>query len=372
MKITRVEPIPLELPFATPFKISQGAARETVEVLLVRVHTDEGIVGVGETQAWRRQGSAETLCGLTRTVADQFAPLLVGRSAFDISGALAAIDGALYNTLYAQAAVCDALYDVVGRALGVPVHVLLGGQCRQRVRIGAVLTMKPTVEELVDGAEAVYERGFRHFGVKIGVDPADDVRNVAALRKHFDDRVVLRVDANGALSYDAALMLLKKLEPYDVDVAEQPVAIWDLAGLAALNGATAIPIMADESVSTDHSLLEVIRRRAATVVQTKIAKNGGIYRVQRLWHLAAAAGMRIFPGNHPSTSIATSSVAQICAAWPGPLMEGVFAVGVSGALATDVVTEPIVPENGEIAIPCGPGLGVELDMERVNALRVDR
>ena len=372
MKITRVEPIPLCLPFATPFKISQGAAREMLEVLLVRVHTDEGIVGVGETQAWRRQGSAETLENLVRTVDEYFAPILVGRSPFGISGALEALNEVLYNTLYAQAAVGDALYDVVGRALGVPVQVLLGGQCRSRVRIGAVLTMKPTVEELVEAAQAVYERGFRHFGVKIGVDPAADVRNVVALRRHFGDKVVLRVDANGALSYDAALMLLKKLEPYDVDVAEQPVAIWDLAGLAALSRATAIPIMADESVSTEHSLIEVIRQRAATVVQTKIAKNGGIYRVMRLWHLAAAAGMRIFPGNHPSTSVATSAVAKICGAWPGPLMEGVFAVGVSGALATDIVTEPIVPENGEIAIPNGPGLGVELDMERVGSLRADR
>jgi muconate cycloisomerase len=133
-----------------------------------------------------------------------------------------------------------------------------------------------------------------------------------------------------------------------------------------------IPIMADESVSTAHSLLDVIRQRAATVVQTKIAKNGGMYRVLRPWHLAAAAGMRIYPGNHPSTSVATAAAAQVCAAWPGPLMEGVFAVGVSGALAADIVTNPIVPDNAEIAVPTGPGLGVELDMDRIASLRVDR
>jgi L-alanine-DL-glutamate epimerase-like enolase superfamily enzyme len=371
MKIIGVEPIPLRIPFATPFKISHGEAREMVEVVIVRIHTDEGIVGVGETQAWRRQGSAETLVSLVRTIEDHFAPILLGRSPFDIAGTLHALNDAMYNTLYAQAAVGDALYDIVGRALGVPVHALLGGECRDRVRIGAILTMKPSVEETIDSAERVFARGFRHFGVKIGVDPTADVRNVAALRARFGDEVVLRVDANGALSYDAAVSLLKKLEPYDIDVAEQPVAIWDVAGLAALSRTTAIPIMADESVSTDHSLLEIIRQRAATVVQTKIAKNGGIARVHRLWHLAAAAGMRIYPGNHPSTSIATAAAAQICGAWPGPLMEGPFAVGVSGALATDIVTNPIVPLNGEIAIPTLPGLGVELDMGRIASLRVD-
>jgi L-alanine-DL-glutamate epimerase-like enolase superfamily enzyme len=371
VKIVRVEPIPLRIPFASPFKTSQGAAREVLEVVVVRIHTDEGIVGVGETQAWRRQGSAETLVNLVSTIRDHFEPILLGRSPFDISGTLHALNEAMYHTLHAQAAVGDALYDIVGRALRVPVHRLLGGECRSRVRIGAVLPMKARVEDLIESAEVAYEKGFRHFGLKIGVDPALDLRNVAALRIRFADRVVLRVDANGALPYDAAVTLLRKIEPYDIDVAEQPVAIWDLEGLAALSRATTIPIMADEPVSTEHSLLEIIRRRAATVVQTKIGKNGGIYRVMRLWHLAAAAGMRIFPGNYPSTSIATAAVAHICAAWPGPLMEGPFAVGRSGALATDIATNPIDPEGGEVVVPTAPGLGVELDMDRIASLRVD-
>jgi muconate cycloisomerase len=371
VKITEIEPIPLRLPFAQPFKISQGA-RETLETLIVRVHTDEGIVGIGETQAWRRQGSAELLWSLVRTIKDHFEPLIAGRSPFDIGGILQTLNEALYNTLYAQAAVADALYDIAGKAVGLPVHKLLAGECRDRVRVGGLLAMKPTVGELMESAQAFYERGFRHFGLKIGLDPRQDLANVLALRERFGDRVVLRVDANGALSYDAALALLKKLEPHDIDAAEQPIAIWDLDGLAALCRATSIPIMADESVSTDHSLLEVIRRRAATVVQTKIAKNGGMYRVWRLWTLASAAGMRIYPGNHPSTSVATAAVAQLCGAWPGPLMEGVFAVGVSGALAADIVTETIVPVNGEIRVPSGPGLGVELDPDAIARFRIDR
>jgi muconate cycloisomerase len=81
--------------------------------------------------------------------------------------------------------------------------------------------------------------------------------------------------------------------------------------------------------------------------------------------------MRIFPGNHPSTSIATSAVAHICGAWPGPLMEGPFAVGRCGSLARDIVTNPIGAEDGEIAVPTAPGLGLELDMDRIAALRAD-
>ena len=161
------------------------------------------------------------------------------------------------------------------------------------------------------------------------------------------------------------------MEPFDIDAAEQPIAIWDIDGLAELARTVDMPIMADESVSTDHSLLEVIRKRAASVVQTKTAKNGGIHYIRHLWVLAQAAGMRIYPGNHPSTSVATSSVAQMCAASPNPVMEGVFAVGVSGALADDIVENPIRPIDGEISVPDGPGLGVTLDEDKVARYRVE-
>ena len=373
IKIRKVEMIPLHIPFATPFQIATAreSSRDFLEVLILRLHTDQGIVGIGETQAWRRQGSAELLANLMHSIKTRFEPLLIGRSPFDINAIMYDLNATLYNSLYAQAAIGDALYDLVGKSLNVPVHVLLGGKCRDRVRVGAVLSMKPNVEELVEAAQAFHDRGFRHFGLKIGIDSAADLRNAQALREAFGEDIVLRVDANAMMNFDAAVTLLRKLEPFDIDVAEQPIALWDVDGLAALARAVAMPIMADESVSTDHSLLDIIRQRAATVVQTKTAKNGGIHYIRRLWHLAEAAGMRIYPGNHPSTSVATSAVAHMCAASPTPVMEGVFAVGVSGALADDIVENPIRPVDGEVPVPDGPGLGVTLDEEKLAKYRVE-
>jgi L-alanine-DL-glutamate epimerase-like enolase superfamily enzyme len=370
VKIREVETTPLHLPFASPFQIS-SATRDFLEVLIVRIHTDQGVFGIGETQAWRRQGSAETLPNLMRSIQDQFAPLLIGRSPLEVNAIMHDLNASLYNSLYAQAAIGDALYDLIGKLLNVPIHGLLGGRCRDRVRVGAVLSIKPTVEELLDSAQGFFDRGFRHLGLKIGIDSTADLRNVAALRERFGDDIVLRVDANAGMNYDAARRLLKKMEPFDIDAAEQPIAIWDIDGLAELARTVDIPIMADESVSTDHSLLEVIRKRAASVVQTKTAKNGGIHYIRHLWMLAQAAGMRIYPGNHPSTSVATSSVAQMCAASPNPVMEGVFAVGVSGALADDIVENPMRPIDGEISVPDGPGLGVTLDEDKVARYRVE-
>ncbi len=371
VKITRVECLPLSTPFQSPFKIASGAAREAVETLIVRLHTDLGAVGIGETQAWRRQGSAETLPNLVRTIDDHFAPRVTGRSPFDVAAVLHELNEAMYNTFYAQAAIGDAMYDLMGKILGVPVYQLLGGKCRDRVRVAAVLAMKGTTASVIESAQGFVERGFRHLVLKIGNDPAHDLRNAEALRREFGHKIILRVDANACLDYDSALNLLTKLEPFDIETAEQPLPIWDIDGMAALARAIRMPVMADESVSTDHSLLEIIRKRAASSFQSKVAKNGGLHYMQRLWHVGAAAGLGINPGNHPSTSVATASVAHLCAAWPSPVMAGVFAVGVSGALATDIVENPITPIDGEVPIPDGPGLGVTLDEATIKRLRVD-
>jgi muconate cycloisomerase len=370
VKITRVETIPLRVPLRQPTKISQGVARDVIEIVIVRLHSDAGVVGIGETQAWRRQGNAETLPSLVTVIRDHFAPLIVGRSPLAIASILEALDQAIYHSLYPQAAVSDALYDLQGKLLGLPVHALLGGKCREAVAAGAILFIKPTLEETLEGARESHARGFRSFNMKVGVDPQVDVRNVAAVREQLGDDIVIRVDANAGMDFDGALALLRKIEPYGIDAAEQLLPIWDLDGMAELARRTDIPLMTDECVATDHDLIAVIKKRAATVVQTKIAKNGGIWRSLRLWQIAKAAGMRIYPGNHPSTSIATLAAAHLAAAWPGSLLEGAFAVGI-GTLASDVVTEPVQLAGNLVRVPDTPGLGVTLDEDRVRAMRVD-
>src|SRR6185369_9047597 len=120
-RITRVETIPLRIPLRSAFKIANGPPRMSVEVLLVRLHTDEGMAGVGETQAWRRQGSAETLASLCAVIERHFMPHLIGQSPFALPAIMQKLEEEIYHSLYAQAAVADALYDLQGQVLGVPV-----------------------------------------------------------------------------------------------------------------------------------------------------------------------------------------------------------------------------------------------------------
>lgn len=370
-KITRVETIPLHIPFHTPVKIASGGARPFVETLLVRLHTQDGMSGVGETQAWRRQGSSDTLPGLVRVIEDHCAPTVLGKSPFEIAAIAHAMDETIYHSYYAKAAVLDALYDLQGKLLGVPVHQLLGGKCRSEVEACAVLTMKPKVEDTLAGAEQYVARGFKSLTVKVGNDSDADYANIAAIREKLGDGVRIRIDANASMGFDSALALLRRIERFGIDCAEQLLPLWDVDGMTDLARRVDIPMMADEAVATDHDLMKVIKARAASIAQTKVAKNGGIWHSRKLWHVADAAGLRIYPGNHPSTSVATLSVIHLSAAWAGDLMDGPFAVGVSGVLAEDIVEEPVKFRGNALSVPDLPGLGFTLDEAKIRHLRAD-
>ncbi len=369
-KVIGIETIPLHIPFSGPYKIAAGGVRSHLEVLLVRIRIEGGLEGIGETQAWRRQGSVETMASLKEAITNHLAPRVLGRSPFDLPAIVAEMDTALDKSLYAKAPIIDALYDLQGKILGVPVHALLGGRFREKLGGCAVLTIHSELEATLAEADDFHARGFRSFTVKIGNDQTKDVRNVRAIRERFPD-VLIRVDANAQMRFDDALALLRKIQVYEIDTAEQLIGMWDLEGMAELVRRIDIPIMADECVATEHDLLEVIKRRAATVMQTKIAKNGGIWGCRRLWTLAQAAGMRIYPGNHPCTSIASASVAHMAAAWPDELLEGPFASGICGALQNDIVNEPLEIEGRFIRVPTAPGLGVTLEEGAVRSLRAD-
>ncbi len=297
---------------------------------------------------------------------------MVGRSPFDINAIMQSLDEALDHSLYAKAALSDAIYDLQGKLLNLPVYQLLGGKCRNTIPACAVLSMKETIEGTLDNIQGLYDTGFRSFTMKAGADPHADLANVRAITERFGKDVSLRIDANAALSFDDALALLSKLEPFYIDGAEQPLAPWDIEGMAELARRVAIPLIADESLTDEHALINIIRRRAATGLQTKEAKHGGIWHIRKLWTIAQANGMRIYPGNHPGLSVATAGVVHLAAAWAGPLCEGPFAYGVSGDIAGDIVTEPMTPEGNQVRVPTGPGLGVTLDEDKISRLRIDR
>jgi L-alanine-DL-glutamate epimerase-like enolase superfamily enzyme len=373
VRIRNVEAIPLRIPFRSPFKMAApGASREHVDVLVVRLDAGDGLEGLGETQAWRRQGSGEEIGGLTSLVREVYLPLLLGRSPLEINAVMRDLENAAAGRLYAQAAVGDALYDLAARSLGVSLCTMLGGSVRERVPVGIALGIRGSPAAIADDAAEATDEGYRHIRLKIGLEPEADLANVEAARKRLREDVILRADANGGLAFPAALRLLVRLAPFGLEFVEQPVAGHDLEGMAALARAVPVPLSADESLHDEHGLIDLARRRAAAIIQTKSGKNGGIHRIRRLWQIADAAGIGIFPGNHPATSLNVGAVAHLAASWPGELLVGDFQSGLASMLEADIVTTPLRPRDGQLQLPEGPGLGLALDPDAIARYRLDR
>lgn len=368
-RISRVETIPLHVPFGTPFRIAGGPARPFAEILLVVLHTDMGIQGVGETQAWRRIGSNATLPSLVAEIDGVLTPHCLGRDPFDAPAILRDCDAALPGAWYAKAAVADALLDLEAHLLSVPAWRLLGAKCREAIPTCAVLPLADSADLTMESARACVAAGHRSATLKVGVDLAADVALALRLRGSLPE-LALRPDANASLDRHSAMRLVPALRDAGVVAIEQPLAPDDLEGMAELVRRFGLPLIADEAVRTTEDLLRVVATNAASGVQTKGAKNGGARRTRAIWDAASQKGVAIYPGNHPATSIGTASVLHLAAAWPGDLADGPFAVGIAGALARDIVTAPLRVVDGAVGLPDGPGFGVTLDRDAVAELRV--
>ncbi|QGY33120.1 mandelate racemase/muconate lactonizing enzyme family protein [Pantoea cypripedii] len=362
---------PLRIPLKSTYDIAAGETRQSVDVVIVSLQTEAGVVGLGETQAWHRQGSNETLAGLVDAMQSLLIPLMIGQSVFDIASLAERFDRRLSGRYAAKAALLDALYDAQGRLLNLPVWALLGGRARASVATGAVLTLREKLAETLEEAELRYQQGYRHFSLKVGRSISRDIQAVAALRKTLGDEVQILIDANAGLTFSDALRLLQAIEPYQIEAAEQLLASHDWSGLADLARRTSIPLLLDESITTPADLLHAIPQRLAQGVHTKTAKNGGIWHSRQLWQIASAAGWQVRAGNHPATSIATLAVAHLATAWAAPLITSPFTSSVTHELMGDVVSQPLAITHGELKIGEGTGWGVDLDKQAIARWRID-
>jgi muconate cycloisomerase len=360
LKIERVEVIPIRVPNRLPVKLST-VVLEHQDNVIVRVRA-AGFEGIGETQPLHGfQGCAESQATIVPVIRERLAPLLVGQDPTAIERLVRSMEQSVWGNPYAKAAVVDALYDLIARASGLPLYQLLGGLYRERIPVVWTIGIKSR-GEMVDEARRALDRGFRLLKLKVGADSADDdVRTAEAMRAAVGPDIGLRIDANGALGFAHALNLLRRLAACDLELAEQPLAIDDLDGMARLIELTGVPIMPDESLTSPASALRLVQKRAASIFGMKLAKHGGIYFAQRIAAIAQAASIPIYPGGQPGTSVGSATAAHFYAAMWNATLGGDFHVGPAGWLAGDVVRQPLVVKDGYAVVPQGLGIGVELD-----------
>ncbi|WP_281894610.1 mandelate racemase/muconate lactonizing enzyme family protein [Phytohabitans aurantiacus] len=353
MSISHIRTHRVSAPLHTPFVTALRRAT-TVETLIVEIVDADGRSGFGEApQVWQVTGAS--VAGSEACVRELLAPLLTGRDPDDLNARCAEVRRAVAGNEAAKGAVDTALHDLAARRLGVPLARMLGGTAR---RVPTDVTLSAgAAGELAAAARDRAAEGFTVLKVKVGTDAVTDLSRVRHVREAVGPDVRIRLDANQGWTPRDAVRVIRGIEDagLDVELVEQPVAGRDLDGLAWVSDRVSVPILADEAVFGVRDLVEVIRRRAADMVNVKLAKCGGLGPARTLLELAAAHGMGTVVGSMMETQVGIGAAASLVAA------VGTTAISDLDAawwLASSPVQQGIVYADAAVQLSDTPGLGV--------------
>ena len=371
MKISTIETIPVQVPINPQRAIRGGRGSHNVSpFLLVKIHTDEGLIGLGEvscTPIW----SGEDQVTAAHLIANFLAPQLIGEDPTAINRLLPLMNKALAGNPFTKAGIEMALWDILGKVANLPLYQLLGGAVRDFVPTKFSVSGLAPNEAAAIAAWAV-EQGFQTMKVKVGIEPDGDVARVKAVRAAIGPNVRLGVDANGGWSPQVAIRTIRRLLEYDIYFAEQPVPDLDINWLADVRSQVPVAIMADESVYTAQHALAIARMNAADALSIYVGK-GGITPARSIAAIAEAAGLVCTVGSNLELGIGNAAMIHLALAtravaaeqYPCDILSPFF-------YETDLLTEPLPIKAGRADAPVGPGLGVTLDDALVARYRTDR
>jgi L-alanine-DL-glutamate epimerase-like enolase superfamily enzyme len=362
-RIVAIDVTPVSIPFAQPERWAFGV-HAGITSLVVELRTDGDIVGVGEIVPAGPGPRALT------AVVEELAPLLIGRDARDVNRNVARIlyGGGWY--MHARtgnlvlAGLEMAMWDVLGKSVGEPLHRLFGGAVRDRLPYVYWL-QHGALPAMLDEAERAVEQGFATVFVKGGWDDRLDVDLIAALRERLGPEVKLRIDPNEAWSVGTATRMLRQLEPYDLEFVEQPVRMDDLDALVHLRQVTRVPIGANQSGWTARQIFEIAKRGAADAIVTDPHQEGGLAALRKAAAICEVAGLPVAHHAFTPLTISMTAAMHVLATIPNATIAG--QAYAPGFVTADVTKTAFSVEGGSAALPQGPGLGVEIDRERLAA-----
>jgi muconate cycloisomerase len=367
MKITRVDAFPIRAPRAKRFAAAQAVLTHS-DFALVTVETDAGLTGYGEISSalfYYRLGPSHAY-----DVNAYLGPALVGEDPLAIPALVERMDRMLRGGRQAKSGVEMALWDIAGKAAGLPVYRLLGGKARPAVPLNWTVGFMEPEEAAAEAAYYVETFGVRSVRLKIGRPGDIDARAVAAVRVRLGPDMRIRVDANEYYrSPKDAIRAIRLLEPHDIHMVEQPLAAEDLAGHAEIRQAVNTPILLDESIQSPRDALAAIGARAADAFNVYISESGGLLRAQQIIAIGEAAGIPCLIGTMGELQIASAAGAHLgvaCANIPltsdlvGPLR-----------YEESIIHEMLRLEGGRFYPPEAPGLGVTPNWTVINRWRVN-
>jgi D-galactarolactone cycloisomerase len=347
------------------------------QALLIEVRTDDGLIGWGES------GSGTLSRAGAVFVEDVLAPLAVGEDPFDLERIAQKVATTLDRAgwtgdfgMQAWSGLEVALWDIMGKAVGRPVSQLLGGRVRERIMAYATgLYYVPTALDpsaaRQDEARGYVAAGYRAMKMKVGgLSPEADLREVAGIREAIGPDGLLMADANGAYDSRTAMQVGVGLQEQGVAWFEEPVQRGDLEGYQEVRRALSLPITGGEHLGSLDAFREYVARRAVDILQPDVANCGGLSGSRRIAALAQAFHMRVFP-HVWGTPVAVAAGLHFAATLPStpPTMtatplaqEPLFEFDSTPHPIRDaLMTDALRPHDGWLAIPNGPGLGVEVD-----------
>jgi L-alanine-DL-glutamate epimerase-like enolase superfamily enzyme len=366
MKIARIEPIAVAFPMKKPVFMA-GVEIRQADNMLVRIESDTGTVGWGEAASAPTM-TGETVESMMAAVA-YLAPAVQGRLAEDIAGASMAMNGRMYANQAAKGAIEIALHDLVGRATARPAYALLGPKVRSRIAVLGVIGNGEIAADLRDAA-AKKADGFAAFKIKVGIaKPLADGERTRQICALLGPDVLVCADANTGWSTDEAVQYVRAVAGSGLAFFEQPVAADDVAAMAAVAAAGDLAIGADESI---HSLADIRRHhehQAARGASLKTIKLGGMRGVFAAGLLCEELGMAVNVScKTGESSIACAAGLHIAAALP----QLAWGLTLSNeGLSEDVTARPIRVARGHVEVSDRPGLGIDVDEDRIRRHRRD-
>jgi L-alanine-DL-glutamate epimerase-like enolase superfamily enzyme len=357
MKITNLRTDLVRVPLTQPARWS-GGTRMAAPAVLLTLETDEGLTGYGEAVG-------PTLAPLQTILEVEFRPFLIGADPMRSELALHRLEELTVNWAsfgsYAISAVEMALLDLKGKALNTPLVNLLGGIYRESVEwMGYVFIDEPQANAAL--ARRYVSDGYGTLKVKVGRDIDEDAARLKSIRETVGSDIKIRVDANMAWGRSTARRAIAALEPFDLQYVEQPLPWYDIDGMAELPRSVDVPIAADESCTGVREAARLIEAGACEVLVLYISEAGGLTRAQQIIRMAENAGVACVLGTWAELGVGTAAGAHLIASsrnFP-------FANDTHYPLQSDDILTQMLPfQKGRLALPSGPGLGVEIDPARV-------
>lgn len=363
--ITKIETLIVDLPTIRGHQLSMTTMTVQSSVI-VKIYTESGVVGLGEcaTIGGLSYG-AESPESMKLTIDQYITPLLLGQSVVSIRALSLIISQNVRGNYFAKNAIETALFDIQGKILNVPISTLLGGKVTDKLSVLWVLASGDTKKDISEAKEMIAQGRHKDFKLKIGRRPVkEDVAHVIAIKEALGDESMVTVDVNQAWTEAEAIIGMQLLQDAGIDLIEQPLPQHQIEAQARLSQRFNIPILADESVGLSFEGFNIAKIAGARAFALKTAKSGGMLGVLELASIAKASGIGLYGGTMLEGSIATSAAVQAYSTLPA--LEWGTELFSPLLLKDDIVVTPLHYVDYSVEVWDKPGLGLELDDDKVN------